>query len=85
LVQLTAVAGVSPSYLKSLFRRSLGMPVHQYVIQRRVDRARALLSRGKLPPSQVAFEAGFAHQSHMARSMKRVLGVTPSEIVRSAH
>jgi len=34
--------------------------------------------RGELPASQIALEAGFAHQSHMARCMRRMLGMTPS-------
>jgi AraC family transcriptional regulator len=66
-----------------LFKRSFGVPVHEYVIQRRVERARTLLLRGALPASQVALDAGFSHQSHMARCMRRVLGITPAAIVKS--
>jgi AraC family transcriptional regulator len=84
LVRLAGVAGVSESHFRALFKRSTGLPVHEYVIQRRVERARALLLRGELPASQVALEAGFSHQSHMARCMRRVLGVTPSSLVRGA-
>ena len=84
LARLADVAGVSVSHLKTQFRRSTGLPVHQYVVQRRVERAKALLLRGDLPASQVAAEAGFAHQSHMALWMRRVLGVTPTSLVRSA-
>ena len=80
LARLAAVAGVSASHLKTQFKRSTGLPVHTYVVQRRVERAKALLLDGKLPASQVAAEAGFAHQSHMARCMRRVLGVTPSSV-----
>jgi AraC family transcriptional regulator len=80
LLRLARVAEVSASHLKTLFKRSMGLPVHEYVIQRRVERARTLLLRGELPASQVALEAGFAHQSHMARCMRRVLGVTPSAL-----
>jgi AraC family transcriptional regulator len=83
ILRLARVSGVSASHLRVLFKRSLGVPVHEYVIQRRVERARALLSRGELPASQVALEAGFSHQSHMARCMRRVLGVTPAFIARS--
>jgi len=83
LERLARIAGVSPSHFRALFRRSMGIPVHEYVIQRRVERARALLTRGELSTGQVAFEAGFAHQSHMARCMRRVLGVTPAAIARS--
>ena len=80
LSRLAKVAEVSASHLKTLFKQSTGVPVHEYVIQRRVERAKALLTQGELPTSQVALEAGFAHQSHMARSMRRVLGVTPTAL-----
>lgn len=84
LAVLAGVAGVSASHLKTLFRRSTGLPVHEYVIQRRVERAKVLLLRGELPASQVALDAGFAHQSHMARHMRRLLGVTPTSLVHSS-
>lgn len=82
LSTLAEVAGVSASHLKSAFRRSTGLPVHEYVIQRRVERAKHLLTQGKLPASEIALEAGFSHQSHMARCMRRVLGLTPSALTR---
>ncbi|MGH2585125.1 MAG: helix-turn-helix domain-containing protein [Dehalococcoidia bacterium] len=84
LARLAGVAGVSASHLKTLFRRSTGLPVHEYIVQRRVECAKELLVRGELPASQVALEAGFAHQSHMARCMRRVLGVTPASVARRA-
>lgn len=82
LVELAAVASLSVSHLKSLFRRSFGMPVHQYVVRARVERAKQLLLEGAMPMSQAALEAGFSHQSHMARCMRQVLGVTPSMIAK---
>jgi AraC family transcriptional regulator len=82
LARLASVADVSASHLKTLFRRSTGVPVHQYVIQRRVDRAKLLLMEGEFSISQVALEAGFAHQSHMARWMRRILGVKPTDVRR---
>ena len=82
--RLASVAEISASHLKTLFRRSTGLPLHRYVVQRRVERAKLLLARGKLPASQVALEAGFAHQSHMARWMRRVLGMTPASIARNS-
>jgi len=83
LARLARVAGISASHFKTLFKRSTGLPVHEYVIQRRVERARALLARGDLPAGQIALEAGFSHQSHMARHMRRILGVTPASVRRS--
>ncbi len=84
LSELAALADLSVPHFKVLFRETLGVPVHQYVVQRRVERARTLLLQGALSASQVALETGFAHQSHMAHWMSRVLGVTPRELVRGA-
>ncbi|QUD89929.1 helix-turn-helix domain-containing protein [Phenylobacterium montanum] len=82
LARLAEIAGVSVSHFKPLFRRTVGAPPHQYVIQRRVDRARLLLANGHASISEAAFEAGFTHPSHMARWMRRLLGVTPAALVR---
>jgi len=80
LLRLARVAGMSASHFRVLFKRSMNVPVHEYVIRRRVERARMLLLRGDLPASQVALETGFSHQSHMARCMRRVLGITPTQL-----
>ncbi|HKR39500.1 MAG TPA: AraC family transcriptional regulator [Paraburkholderia sp.] len=84
LGELAALVDLSVPHFKALFRETLGMPVHQYVVRRRVERARALLVEGKLSLSQVALEAGFAHQSHMAHWMTRLLGVTPRAFAKGS-
>jgi AraC family transcriptional regulator len=83
LFTLAAQLGMSASHFKAIFRRSMGVPVHEYVIQRRVERAKSLLLRADLPAAEVALATGFSHQSHMARCMRRILGVTPSVLVRA--
>jgi AraC family transcriptional regulator len=80
LGELAAVAGLSVTHFKSVFRESAGVPVHQFVIQRRVERARSLLGETDLPISQIALETGFSHQSHLARHMRRMLGVSPKAL-----
>jgi len=82
LPTLAAVGGLSISHFKVLFRRATGVPVHQYVIQRRVSRAKELIERGLLPLSEIAQVVGFTHQSHLAHHMRRILGVTPGELRR---
>jgi AraC family transcriptional regulator len=81
LAQLAAVAGFSVSHFKPLFKRATGMAVHQYVIERRVARARELLLTGHQSLSEVALQAGFSHQSHMARWLRRLLDTTPAALV----
>jgi len=82
LEALAAVAGVSIPHLTTLFRRTMGQSVHGYVMERRIERARALLLARRMSIAQVALETGFAHQSHLARWMRRLLGVTPSQVLR---
>ncbi|MGF6778531.1 helix-turn-helix domain-containing protein [Paraburkholderia sp. GAS334] len=83
LTELAHVTGLSAPHFKALFRETLGMPVHRYVIQRRVERAKALLLEGRLSVTQIALEAGFAHQSHMAHWVNRLLGAPPRELARA--
>jgi len=78
LAEIASIASLSVSHLKTLFRQATGISVHQYVLRRRVERAKVLLRDRSLTIAQVAFATGFAHQSHMARHMRRILGVTPA-------
>jgi AraC family transcriptional regulator len=80
LREIADAAGLSVSHFKALFRKSLGMPPHQYLIRRRVERAAMQLRGGDIPIGQVALENGFCHQSHLALHTRRVLGATPQEL-----
>lgn len=80
LEQLAEAAGLSGTRLKQLFKQSFGVTPHQYVLNQRVHRAEFLLRHRRLPVAQVALEVGFAHQSHLAHWMKRLLGLTPSQV-----
>jgi AraC family transcriptional regulator len=80
LFELAAIANVSPSHFKVVFKRTFGLPVHQYIIRQRVEYAVRLISQGNLPLSEVAMLAGFANQSHMARLTRRLIGASPAEI-----
>jgi AraC family transcriptional regulator len=83
LTELAAVTGISPSHFRVLFKQSVGLPVHKYVIKCRVEHAVGLLSKGRAKLSDVALNSGFADQSHMSRCMRRVIGLTPAEVKRS--
>lgn len=83
LGELAAVAHVSPFHFARLFRASIGSSPHQYVVRRRVLRARDLLLDTALPLSEVAAQSGFADQSHLTRHARRHLGATPA-VLRAA-
>jgi AraC family transcriptional regulator len=80
LRDIAQVAGLSVSHFKTMFRKSLGVPPHQYLIRRRVERAASQLRLEKIPIGQIALEDGFCHQSHLALHTRRVLGLTPQEL-----
>jgi AraC family transcriptional regulator len=84
LAELARVAGFSLSHFKPLFKQAVGVPVHQFVLERRVERARFRLLEGGRSRTEIALEAGFAHPSHMARCMRRVLGRSPSQVAESS-
>lgn len=66
-----------PSHLIRVFSQTYGIAPHQYMIGRRVDLARRLLSGGRRPADAAAM-AGFHDQAHLTRHFRRVLGVTPT-------
>jgi AraC family transcriptional regulator len=85
LEQMAAVARLSVYHFARQFRAATGRPPHQYVIARRVERARQHLEAGTdLSLAEVAGRAGFSDQSQFARHFKRHVGVTPGRFRRSA-
>ncbi len=79
---LATLAEMSPSHFLVMFRQSAGMSPHRYIMQCRLERAQELLQQSALPIAEVARLTGFSDQSHLTRSMRRYMGMTP-RIVRS--
>ncbi|WNJ93206.1 AraC family transcriptional regulator [Bosea sp. 685] len=74
--ELEAVAGLDRFALARHFRASFGTSPYNYLVMRRLDRARAMLRSG-LEIADVAAACGFADQSHLTRQFRRAFGVTP--------
>ena len=81
LATLAQKAGMSRFQLVRAFKERYGLPPHAYSVAVRISRAVNLLRSG-MRPSHVAIDCGFADQSHFNRHMKRILGVTSSQINR---
>jgi AraC family transcriptional regulator len=80
LAQLAAVVGLNPYHFARQFKAATGLPPHQYVILRRVERARQLLHAGTdLSLAEVAVHVGFSDQSQLSHHFKRLVGVTPGQ------
>ncbi|MDF0733004.1 AraC family transcriptional regulator [Pseudomonas entomophila] len=76
LEDICAAAGLSRAYLIRAFRQRFGLTPHGYLVDQRVQHARAQLRQGRAI-AEVALEAGFADQAHLQRAFKQHLAATP--------
>lgn len=77
LTELAQACRLSTSAFVRAFRKSLGMPPHQWLMQRRIDRSVELMRNRSMPLAEVALSCGFADQSHFTRSFGRRMGRSP--------
>lgn len=74
---LAELAGVHPVHLSRVYRRFHACTIGDRVRELRVQHACELIQERALGLAEVALASGFCDQSHMTRSFRRVLGVTP--------
>lgn len=77
LARLADIAGLDRHQFGRAFKQATGLPPHQYVRQRRVERAAELLSRSDRPIAEIAHAVGMSSQSHLTTVFRRLLGETP--------
>jgi AraC family transcriptional regulator len=78
VADVAAEVRVHPAHLAREFRRRFGVPIGEYARRLRLDAAAARLATTDDPLAAIAFESGFAHQSHFTRAFKRHTGLTPA-------
>jgi AraC-like DNA-binding protein len=78
LTDLGRIVGLSPYYLLRTFSAEVGMPPYAYLESVRIRETQKLIETGK-SLAEIAAEVGFSSQSHMTRSFKRIIGVTPGQ------
>jgi AraC family transcriptional regulator len=76
---LASLAGRSPFHFTRVFARSTGVTPYRYVVHLRLRAAVDRIQRG-MSLAEVAADTGFSDQSHLSRWIRRVHGVTPSEL-----
>lgn len=77
---LAGMCGRSQFHFSRIFRREVGVSPYRYVVHLRLRRAVELVRDGKLPLAQIAAATGFADQSHLSRWVKRVHGVSMTQL-----
>ena len=78
LQAMAAEVDISPLYLARAFKAAVGQSPHQYVLGRRIERAKELLRNTDLPVVDVALASGFSSQSHLSHWFIRQVGVSPA-------
>ncbi len=79
LGKLADLVRYSPSHLNSMFRRHFKMPLHKYILDRRMAEAEKLLRGNDLLVGEVAARVGIADQLYFSRIFKKHFGISPSE------
>jgi AraC family transcriptional regulator len=79
IIQLAAIAKLSPYYFIRLFKNSFGQTPYQYILQRRIAKGKYLLQHSKLSTEEIAATIGFCDRSHFAKYLKRFTGLTPKQ------
>ena len=79
---LAADIFVSKYYLIRKFKSSIGMTPHQFCIQNRIRKSQGLLDEEKTI-GEIAAEMGFYDQSHFDKAFRKIVGISPSEYIRS--
>ena len=83
LATLAEEAGYSRGHFLKMFRASMGMTPHRYLLKRRIDHARTLLKRPKIRIIDVAADCGFSSQAHLNQVFRKHVGVTPGDYRRN--
>ncbi len=72
-------AGYSPSYLKTLFKKTFGITPYQFHLRSRIERARRALAGSQEPIRQIATNNGFKSLESFYRAFKRISGTSPAK------
>jgi AraC family transcriptional regulator len=79
LSDLAKLLGMSQFHFARLFKQSIGVTPHQYVLQQRLERAKHLLKQTELPVMEIAMLCGFSSHSHLGKWIRQHTGMAPKD------
>lgn len=77
LAEIAVVAGLSRFHFARTFRKTTGLTPQQYLMRKRVEKAKQLLAKRDLPIVEIGFRTGFKNQSHFTTFFRKVTKLTP--------
>jgi AraC family transcriptional regulator len=79
IATLAALIPMSQFHFARAFKGVVGEPPHRYIIQRRIERAKMLLSVRQLSVAEISYQTGFSNQSHFTAQFRKAVGMTPKQ------
>lgn len=77
LREVSQTVYLSPSHFSRLFAQKVGMPFNEYVLARRIDAAKTLLTETHLPIELIASKVGISSAAQFSQTFKRITGFSP--------
>ncbi len=77
LAEIAEVADLSQFHFARAFRKSMGQTPQQYLMERRIERAKELLAKNELPIVEISLRTGFKNQSHFTTLFRKFTNFTP--------
>ncbi|MGG6266032.1 helix-turn-helix domain-containing protein [Leptolyngbya sp. AN03gr2] len=75
---LAQLVQISSYYFVRLFKQSMGLTPHAYIVRQRLERAKQLVKTTNLSIAEIAYRTGFCHQSRFATVFRQYLRISPS-------
>lgn len=75
---VAAHIGMNASYLSSLFREKTGLPLHRYILRRKIEEGKTMLSNTRRSVSEIADALGFSSPAHFCAEFRKQEGITPT-------
>lgn len=72
-------AFISPSYLSKLFKNEIGKTFKQYILEKRMDKAKELLKNTNLQILEIGKSIGYSDSSYFCKLFKEKEGLTPTQ------
>jgi AraC family transcriptional regulator len=83
LAELAKLVRLSSYYFCRAFKQSFGIPPHRYHINRRIERAKALLANPAQSVTEIGLAIGFSETSSFSAAFRQTTGITPTEYRRA--
>ncbi|HEU4470701.1 MAG TPA: AraC family transcriptional regulator [Flavisolibacter sp.] len=83
LNELSAQANLSAFHFTRLFKSTVGIAPHQFVLQLKLERSKQLIRSGKMSLTEIAYELGFNDQAHFSNAFKKSLGISPRQFLKT--